>query len=494
LPAIPQGSVMTRIMTITSGLAQTGKTQLAINLALELVRRGRLVGVFQDDLQSKTLADLLDLPPSALLLRRAEDGESHGVTRRGYQGVDFLSCQLSLRQWSAAEAGQRSRCMKNIDVPEGYDDFLIDTSLMDARSQLLCCKASAVVIIVVSLDHHSQAEAFALMQVLHLNGFSGELCFVVNNITYPADSDYVYSSISRLLKTHLGMDSSLLGGIPYDRHVTIAQRNRQAFAALFPDSGAASAVVFVADALDDIPARFVASPQTLPAFLSALVDWVAVPICLPGGAVLEDEDTVVRQDEVAFEAAGREQAGELSLLHFAGDVPGLWAFLETLPLTLQSLSSGLDDLVAVANRYNAFMQDDGCAGLQKNQLMPLLASLLEALRLAAPDCEVEFEVTDTRVTGQQRCWLQPGRYLKYVFRLPQQPLPDTVVALLRKVPTMSSSAGAEGEEICEVLAAAKNSCLSVICSEQARPRIQVWLPVVQHGSQAGVAGSGEQPH
>ena len=142
----------------------------------------------------------------------------------------------------------------------------------------------------------------------------------------------------------------------------------------------------------------------------------------------------------------------MSLLQYAGDVPGLWDFLETLPLTLQSLSEGLDDLVAVANRYNTLMHDDGCAGLETNQLMPLLASLLEAFRVAAPDGEVELEVTDSRVTGQQRYWLQPGRYLKYMFRLPQQPLPDTVVALLDKVPAMTCSAGAVGEEICEVLA------------------------------------------
>jgi Mrp family chromosome partitioning ATPase len=42
---------MTRIMTITSGIAQVGKTHMAINLALELVRRGRLVGVFHDAVQ-----------------------------------------------------------------------------------------------------------------------------------------------------------------------------------------------------------------------------------------------------------------------------------------------------------------------------------------------------------------------------------------------------------------------------------------------------------
>jgi len=35
---------MTRVITITGGIAGLGKTHIAINLSLELVRRGRLYG------------------------------------------------------------------------------------------------------------------------------------------------------------------------------------------------------------------------------------------------------------------------------------------------------------------------------------------------------------------------------------------------------------------------------------------------------------------
>jgi len=74
---------MTRIMTITSGLAQVGKTHLAINLALELVRRGRLAGVFHDPGKTSAVGELLDLQRPEALLRRAGDNDEYGIMRRG---------------------------------------------------------------------------------------------------------------------------------------------------------------------------------------------------------------------------------------------------------------------------------------------------------------------------------------------------------------------------------------------------------------------------
>jgi hypothetical protein len=296
--------------------------------------------------------------------------------------------------------------------------------------------------------------------------------------------------LSRLIAAHLELELSFLGAVPEDPHVTLAQRNRQAFSSLFPDSEAAAGVVVVADALDAIPAHFVAGPQTLPTFLDALVTVLQAPVRLPGGGVLEDAHASVARTEGVDEliAADGEQGGETSLLQYAGDVAGLWLSLETLPHTLQSLAGNLEALVAVAGRNSTRMPDDDMGELQGNQLLPLLARLLETFRVAAPEQALELEVTGVSVTGQQQCWLQAGHYLKYTFRLPQGALTDTVAALLDEVPAMSRTSGAEGEDICEVLAAAQNSCLSVISSPQAGPRIQVWLPVARNESLAGVAG------
>jgi len=275
-------------MTITSGLARTGKTHLAINLALELVRRGRLAGVFHDPGQLSSVDDVLGLPQAAPLLRRSEDDDGVGVDRRGYQGVDILSCEIPVRLWSTLDAEQRTRCTGNIDVGEGYDDFLIDTSGMDAGSQLACCRVSAIVMLMVTPEPQSQAEAFALLRVLQLNGYSGELCLLVNKALYPDDSTEIYNMFSRLVKTCLGLELVFLGGVPEDQRVVMAQTHRHAFSSLFPDSEAAASIVSLVDRLDDIAAHFVAGPQTLPAFLEALVGVMQAPTSLPGGAVLED--------------------------------------------------------------------------------------------------------------------------------------------------------------------------------------------------------------
>ena len=265
-----------------------GKTHLVINLALELVRRGHLAGVFHDAGPMSSVDEVLGLPQAAPLLRRAEDDDEIGVTRQGYQGLDILSCEIPVKLWSALDVEQRARCTGKISIGEGYDDFLIDTSGMDARSQLACCRVSAVIMLMVTPEPQSQAEAFALLRVLQLNGYSGELWLIVNKVLYLNDSLEIFNNFSRLVKTCLGLDCAFLGGVPEDRRVTMAQTHRHAFSSLFPDSEAAAGVVALVDRLDDISTHYFAGPQTLPAFLDALVEVMQTPPGLPGGAVLEN--------------------------------------------------------------------------------------------------------------------------------------------------------------------------------------------------------------
>lgn len=296
-------------MTITSGLAQVGKTHLAINLALELVRRGHFAGVFHDPGQTAAVDGLLDLIRPATPQRRMEDDAGYAINRRGYQGLDVLSCEIPVREWADLDADQRARCTGSLDIPDGYDDFLIDTSGMDAHALLACCKAAAVVILLVTPEPGSQAESFALLRVLQLNGFSGELYLVVNRSSYPDDSQEIYNDFSRLVKDRLGLDITFLGVVPEDRRVETAQQHRQAFSSLCPDSESAAAVHAMVDALQGVPADVVAGPQTLPAFLDALLDVMQAPVCLPGGAVLEDIPGAALQADKALPEAGGGEDG-----------------------------------------------------------------------------------------------------------------------------------------------------------------------------------------
>jgi flagellar biosynthesis protein FlhG len=290
-------SVMTRIMTITSGLPGAGKTQLSINIALEQVRRGRQAGVFHACESATPIEGLLTVPQPVSMLRRAGDTTRLGLLRSGYQGVDIISCGTPLRDWPAIQVEQRTRYIREMDVQGDYDDFLMDTSAMDARSLLACCRVSSVVVLVVTPEPRSCAEAFALLRVLQLNGFAGQLRLLVNKVCSPAAAKEIHDKFYHQVNSCLGLDIPLLGVIPQDENVTRAQHARQAFSSMFPESAATSGIFKVVDALDDIPVQFFSAPCTLPALWQALIDVIQRPVALPGGRLLDDGTEAILEPE-----------------------------------------------------------------------------------------------------------------------------------------------------------------------------------------------------
>lgn len=277
---------MTEILTVTSGLAGVGKSQFALNLALELVRRGRWVGLFHDQVEEHPVDDLLYLPEA--VFHRLVNGEEHpvDVLRRGYQGADIISCRLPLSAWSQADPERIAHFIGNLDIADHYDDLIIDTSGMPGHEQLACCLASPVVILVVTPEAAAQAEAFALLRILRLNGYQGLLRLLVNRAPYAVDATEIHEAFSRQVKTWLDMDIPLLDVMLEDEHVQIAQQSRQAFSTVFPESDAAASLMVIADRLEELsPAVQQSSVRD---YWSRVRGLLATPLILPGHAVLDD--------------------------------------------------------------------------------------------------------------------------------------------------------------------------------------------------------------
>lgn len=279
--------VMTRIMTVTSGLARVGKSQLAINLGLELVRRGRWVGLFHDQADAASIDRLLSLPQA--LYREQHDDEERlsDVLRCGYQGADIISCQLPLSEWAHSDPERVAHCINDLDIDEGYDDLIIDTSGMSGHEQLACCLASGMVVMVVTPEAAAQAEAFALLRILKLNGYNGPLRLLVNRARYAVDAGDIHQLFSQRVKSYLGMDIPLLEVMLEDEHIPMAEHARQAFSTVFPDSEATGCLVVIADEIENLLSA--GQPASVRAYWEKVLELLARPLQLPGKAVLDAE-------------------------------------------------------------------------------------------------------------------------------------------------------------------------------------------------------------
>ena len=277
---------MTKVISITSGVAGLGKTHIAINLSLELVRRGRLVGLFHVPGGASPVDHFIDIQP--LVDRRQQDvaeQDSHHVITRGYLGVDIVSCTIPLLEWATLTDEQLARCVQDMDVEEGYEDFIVDTSCMAPRELVASCLASALVVLVVTPDADSQAEAFALLRVLRLNGFTGGLRLLVNRAADARHAQAIHDSFNRETSQHLDLVIEAPWVILEDDSVARAERYRQAFSAVFPDAEAAAGIVHIADALATTATE--GDPRSLSDWWADITRNIRAPIQLPGEAWLD---------------------------------------------------------------------------------------------------------------------------------------------------------------------------------------------------------------
>lgn len=475
---------MARIMTITSGVTQTGKTHLGINLALELVRRGRRAGLFHDYKASTPIEKLLSsLPDPTCMHRRLTDNTADNeILRRGYQGVDILSCGVPLCQWYGVDREEVDTLATGMEMQGGYDDILIDTSGMLPHPVLACCLASPLVMLIVTPESHSQTGAFALLRLLLLNGFNNRIALVINEVRTTRDIKAIQSGFVAKVNDYLDFNLPLLGVLPEDVHVAQAEHAGQAFSSIFPDAVISSAVVKLAQALDEVEFPQTPDTRSLAVFLDSLFEKTHQPMQLTGQAELP-----ARNPEPCMPLAAEDQpdsthetATVVTLLQFAGLVSELGEVLDGVPADLYTLIDSITEIRVQQEESgrDAYVTDIR-HHLDNGDLLEAAALLLKMIGNSdAPSAQIQLQVDETVIQDDLPDWLRAGRYLKFLLHTQdEEAVFETIRQVLVSAARVRQDAGLDGEIIWEAVTPARDSCLHVISMPGEGMRIQVWLAV-----------------
>jgi flagellar biosynthesis protein FlhG len=466
---------MAAIITLTSGLAQVGKSHLGMNIALELTRKGHGVGYYHELGGQCSLNRLLQLHQRSG--PEASDRKT-SVTCLGYQGVDILGSNIPLAYWNTLKEDEIASLVSAHEAWSGYDDFLIDTSGMSPRALIACCRLSDLVLLVVTSDRRSQAEAFALLRVLRLNACDGPVRLIVNKVKDAAQAESIHALFAEKARQYLGLEVPLLAAVIRDEHVQFAARRREAFTSIFPESMASGCVVKLVEQLLDV--RLAPRvPSGLPGLWKDLAASMRLSFRLPGDATLADYERVGKPTQDAVTAAGVDEHREhATLLRFEGPLARLGNVMEKfsgvihiLADDIQAFHDRLDDLHSDASQRAEWSEPD--AGV----LEITLAAILDSLRRGVSrQQQVTFQVQEDPVDGQEADWLAAGYYIRYVFVLSpgQNGLAETLRQDMERIPGLRLSKGPEGECICEAISKARDACLGVIHTPQGEIRISYW--------------------
>ena len=156
------------VLAISSGKGGVGKTNVVINLAVEIQRRGLRVLVFDADLGLSNVPILLGLLPqynlSHVLFGNMRMSE---ILFPGPEGVTVLPAGFGVQELADLNEEQQLRLLcETEELEEDFDVVLIDTGAGISPNVIFFNIVSHDNIVVVCPEPASMSDAYVLMKIL----------------------------------------------------------------------------------------------------------------------------------------------------------------------------------------------------------------------------------------------------------------------------------------------------------------------------------------
>lgn len=234
-----------RVIAITSGKGGVGKSNLSVNLALELTRMGKKVIILDADFGLANVEVMFGVIPEYNLSDLMFKGkEIKDIITEGPEGVGFISGGSGIANLINLDQEQVKRLVgKMTDLEELADVIIIDTGAGIAPSVMEFLLASPETIIVTTPEPTSVTDSYALLKALSMNeGYNKEECsikMVANRVESEGEGRNLYEKLNAVVTKFLGIKLSYLGSVPQDSNVRKAVMKQKPVTIMYPSSSAA---------------------------------------------------------------------------------------------------------------------------------------------------------------------------------------------------------------------------------------------------------------
>jgi flagellar biosynthesis protein FlhG len=219
------------VIAITSGKGGVGKSNIAVNLAIQFSAAGKDVVLLDADLGLAN-ADVLcnvDLPCnlSHVIARKKEIRD---VMVRAPGGFRLIGGASGLARMADLSDFDRQRLVDSLaEVEQQADVILIDTGAGISPNVLSFTRAADHVLIVTTPEPTAITDAYAMVKVVSRDGMQRRISLLVNQVRSMGEAQEVYDRISRVAKQFLGISVHDAGSISADETVVASVRRRIPF-------------------------------------------------------------------------------------------------------------------------------------------------------------------------------------------------------------------------------------------------------------------------
>lgn len=217
-----QSKPLARVIAVTSGKGGVGKSNTAINLAIQLRRIGQKVIILDADFGLANIEIMFGAVPKHNLCDLIYQGKSiKDIITWGPMEVGFISGGSGITGLSNLNRDELSYIIENLsELDEMADTIIVDTGAGIADAVLEFLVASGEILLVTTPEPTSITDSYSLLKALsrhpRYHTETTQIMVLANKVTGEAQAQALYAKLETVVERYLKVPISYLGMIPQD--------------------------------------------------------------------------------------------------------------------------------------------------------------------------------------------------------------------------------------------------------------------------------------
>ncbi len=239
-----------KIISVASGKGGVGKTNLVVNLAIDLQKKGKKVLVIDADLGLANVHVVLGLYPkkslydvffgSALLSETIIDGP---------EGVKIIPGGSGIIKMTNIDEEKERWFEEQFATLDDVDVILIDIGAGISMNMMSFITFSEEVLLVTTPEPTSLTDAYGVIKAIDELDLKQQIKVIVNRVSSSEEADTTFDRLSNTVSNFLDIELEQMGYIIDDVRVSQAVMERRAFVELFPTAAATQCVDMISSKL-----------------------------------------------------------------------------------------------------------------------------------------------------------------------------------------------------------------------------------------------------
>ena len=248
----PEPVRQVRTIAIASGKGGVGKTNIAVNVAIELAALGRKVSLLDADLSLANADVILGLNPKYHLghvLTGQKELEDVVITLAN--GLRLIPGGSGVEQLANLPIEAHTRYVNELNAIEADSNyFIVDSAAGIAGNVTGVLRAATEIIVVTTPEPTAMVDAYATIKVAHQYSPNKLIWVVINNANGVGYAQQAFKQLFTAAQRFLPHNINYLGTIPHDEVLADAVRERSPVVEFAPNAPSSRSLRLIARALD----------------------------------------------------------------------------------------------------------------------------------------------------------------------------------------------------------------------------------------------------